>query len=207
MAFSFSEISTLLVFTSVTHTSSSKGLWRGVGEPLFSPNQKGTNEFVSGSHVAELIQHQKVVNYTATSMQWLPRPIYFGLLRPSTRISRGHTPPHGQTPSGPHTAAGTRRKEHAKTGRWNILIDAAATAAASTAAAASASTASLAASAIAAASAITADAASASTSAFAFAASRAAVATAASALLLSGAHRPTLIHGPSRLAGQTHTRL
>jgi hypothetical protein len=25
--------------------------------------------------------------------------------RPSTRISLGHTPPHGQTPSGPHTAA------------------------------------------------------------------------------------------------------
>eukprot|EP00964_Phaeocystis_antarctica_P035877 scaffold20513_cov62-Phaeocystis_antarctica.AAC.1 len=29
----------------------------------------------------------------------------FGLLRPSTRISRGHAPPHSQTPSGPHTAA------------------------------------------------------------------------------------------------------
>jgi hypothetical protein len=32
----------------------------GVGEPLFSPNQKGINEFVSGSHFAELIQHQKI---------------------------------------------------------------------------------------------------------------------------------------------------
>ena len=60
-------------------------------------------EFVSGSHVAELIQHQKVIDYTAT-YKWATTAI-FGLLRPSTRISRGHTPPHGRTPSGPHTAA------------------------------------------------------------------------------------------------------
>ena len=31
-----------------THDAHTKGLWRGVGEPLFSPNQKGINEFVSG---------------------------------------------------------------------------------------------------------------------------------------------------------------
>ena len=60
-------------------------------------------EFVSGSHVAELIQHQKVIDYTATYT--MATTAIFGLLRPSTRISRGHTPPHGQTPSGPHTAA------------------------------------------------------------------------------------------------------
>ena len=60
-------------------------------------------EFVSESHVAELIQHQKVIDYTAT-YKWATTAI-FGLLRPSTRITRGHTPPHGQTPSGPHTAA------------------------------------------------------------------------------------------------------
>ena len=60
-------------------------------------------EFVSESHVAELIQHQKVIDYTAT-YKWATTAI-FGLLRPSTRISLGHTPPHGQTPSGPHTAA------------------------------------------------------------------------------------------------------
>ena len=29
----------------------------------------------------------------------------FGLLRPSTRIPRGHAPPYGQTPPGPHPAA------------------------------------------------------------------------------------------------------
>ena len=80
-----------------------KGLWRGVGEPLFSPCQKGINEFVSGSHVAELIQHQKVIDYTATYKR--ATAAIFDLLRPSTRISLGHTPPHGQTPSGPHTAA------------------------------------------------------------------------------------------------------
>ena len=59
-----------------------KGLWRGVGEPLFSPCQKGINEFVNGSHVAELIQHQKVIDYTPT-IQWLPHSIstFFGLLR------------------------------------------------------------------------------------------------------------------------------
>ena len=60
-------------------------------------------EFVSGSHVAELIQHQKVIDYTATYT--MATTAIFGLLRPSTRISRGHTPPHGRTPSGPHTAA------------------------------------------------------------------------------------------------------
>ena len=60
-------------------------------------------EFVSGSHVAELIQHQKVIDYTATYT--MATTAIFGLLRPSTRITRGHTPPHGQTPSGPHTAA------------------------------------------------------------------------------------------------------
>ena len=46
-----------------------------MGEPLFSPNQKGIGlplksaliiEFVSESYVAELIQHQKVIDYTAT---------------------------------------------------------------------------------------------------------------------------------------------
>ena len=63
--------------------SGPKGLWRGVGEPLFSPCQKGINEFVGGSHVAELlIQHKKVIDYTAT-IQWLPHSIstFFGLLR------------------------------------------------------------------------------------------------------------------------------
>ena len=80
-----------------------KGLWRGVGEPLFSPCQKGINEFVSGSHVAELIQHQKVIDFTARIPMATTQ--HLDLLRPSTRISRGHTPPHGQTPSGPHTAA------------------------------------------------------------------------------------------------------
>ena len=60
-------------------------------------------EFVSESHVAELIQHQKVIDYTATYKR--ATTAIFGLLRPSTRISLGHTPPHGQTPSGPHTAA------------------------------------------------------------------------------------------------------
>jgi hypothetical protein len=78
-----------------------KGLWRGVGEPLFSPCQKGINEFVSGSHVAELIQHQKVIDYTAT-IQWLPHSIstFFG---PSTRISRAAATLH-------HTAK--RRLDH-----------------------------------------------------------------------------------------------
>ena len=52
-------------------------------------------EFVSESHVAELIQHQKVIDYTAT-YKWATTAI-FDLLRPSTRIRRGHTPRHGQT--------------------------------------------------------------------------------------------------------------
>ena len=71
---------------------SSKGLWRGVGEPLFSPCQKGINEFVSGSHVAELIQHQKVIDYTAT-IQWLPHSIstFFGLLRAFHAATLHHT--------------------------------------------------------------------------------------------------------------------
>ena len=70
----------------------SKGLWRGVGEPLFSPCQKGINEFVSGSHVAELIQHQKVIDYTAT-IQWLPHSIstFFGLLRAFHAATLHHT--------------------------------------------------------------------------------------------------------------------
>ena len=69
-----------------------KGLWRGVGEPLFSPNQKGINEFVGGSHVAELIQHQKVIDYTAT-IQWLPHSIstFFGLLRAFHAATLHHT--------------------------------------------------------------------------------------------------------------------
>ena len=69
-----------------------KGLWRGVGEPLFSPCQKGINEFVSGSHVAELIQHKKVIDYTAT-IQWLPHSIstFFGLLRAFHAATLHHT--------------------------------------------------------------------------------------------------------------------
>jgi hypothetical protein len=72
-----------------------KGLWRGVGEPLFSPNQKGINEFVGGSHVAELIQHQKVIDYTPT-IQWLPQPssaffANFGLLRAIHAATLHHT--------------------------------------------------------------------------------------------------------------------
>ena len=69
-----------------------KGLWRGVGEPLFSPCQKGINEFVNGSHVAELIQHQKVIDYTAT-IQWLPHSIstFFGLLRAFHAATLHHT--------------------------------------------------------------------------------------------------------------------
>ena len=86
------------------------GVVRGCGEGWashFSVHARKESaliiEFVSESHVAELIQHQKVIDYTAT-YKWATTAI-FGLLRPSTRISLGHTPPHGQTPSGPHTAA------------------------------------------------------------------------------------------------------
>ena len=38
--------------------------------------------------------------------RWLPHAsAIFDLLRPSTRIPRGHAPPYGQTPPGPHPAA------------------------------------------------------------------------------------------------------
>ena len=77
---------------SPNYVEACKGLWRGVGEPLFSPCQKGINEFVSGSHVAELIQHQKVIDYTAT-IQWLPHSIstFFGLLRAFHAATLHHT--------------------------------------------------------------------------------------------------------------------
>ena len=73
-------------------TRRDKGLWRGVGEPLLSPCQKGINEFVGGSHVAELIQHKKVIDYTAT-IQWLPHSIstFFGLLRAFHAATLHHT--------------------------------------------------------------------------------------------------------------------
>ena len=65
MAFSFSEISTLLVFTSVTHTSSStvRGCGEGWANHFSVQTTKGINEFVGGSHIAELRQHQKVIDY------------------------------------------------------------------------------------------------------------------------------------------------
>ena len=41
---------------------------------------------------------------------------FFGLLRPSTRVSRGHTPPRGQTPPGPHAAV--HRLAHGSIAAW-----------------------------------------------------------------------------------------
>ena len=63
-----------------------------MGEPLFSSYQKGINEFVGGSHVAELIQRQKVIDYTRT-IQWLPQPssAFFGLLRAFHAATLHHT--------------------------------------------------------------------------------------------------------------------
>jgi len=57
-------------------------LRRGVGEPLFNPCRKGINEFVGGSHVAELIQHQKVIDYTPTiQCATTASSAFLGLLR------------------------------------------------------------------------------------------------------------------------------
>eukprot|EP00964_Phaeocystis_antarctica_P041683 scaffold23837_cov47-Phaeocystis_antarctica.AAC.2 len=59
----------------------SKGLWRGAGERFFL-----------GSGQSQVF---------IALFPSLPRAStqrFFGLLRPSTRIARDHTPPHGQTP-------------------------------------------------------------------------------------------------------------
>ena len=49
-------------------------------------------EFVSGSHVAELIQHQKVIDYTATYKRAAT-----GNLRPSPAFYAHFTRPHSTT--------------------------------------------------------------------------------------------------------------
>ena len=72
-------------------------MWRGVGEPLFfSVHARKESaliiEFVSESHVAELIQHQKVIDYTAT-YKGLPQPssAFFDLLRAFHSATLHHT--------------------------------------------------------------------------------------------------------------------
>ena len=72
---------------------SDKGLWRGAGERFFL-----------GSGQSQLLKQITTMAFIFRP-QWLPHTAIFGLFRPSTRVSRGHAPPHGQTPSGPHTAA------------------------------------------------------------------------------------------------------
>ena len=72
-----------------------------MGEPLFSPYQKGINEFVGGSHVAELIQHQKVIDYSTNLIHSLHSNticgyhsifgLLFGLLRANHTATLHHT--------------------------------------------------------------------------------------------------------------------
>ena len=74
-----------------SRSAAAKGLWRGAGERFFRIR----------SIAASKTNNNNGLFFPAT----MAASAIFGLLRPSTRISRGHAPPHGQTPSGPHTAA------------------------------------------------------------------------------------------------------
>ena len=83
----------------------SKGVWRGWANHFSSHTRKESAliiEFVSGSHVAELIQQLIDIPLPQTNgYTTQPSSAIFGLLL-YTRISRGHSPSHGQTPSRPH---------------------------------------------------------------------------------------------------------
>ena len=69
-----------------------KGLWRGAGGRFF---------FRIRSIAASKSNNNNGLYFSAT----MATSAIFGLLRPSTRIPRGHAPPYGQTPPGPHPAA------------------------------------------------------------------------------------------------------
>ena len=84
----------------------SKGVWRGWANHFSSHTRKESAliiEFVSGSHVAELIQQLIDIPLPHTNGY---HTAIFGHLRPSIvyahLFSRGHSPSHGQTPSRPH---------------------------------------------------------------------------------------------------------
>jgi hypothetical protein len=72
-----------------------RGCGEGWANHFSVQTRKESMSFVGGSHVAELIQHQKVIDYTPT-IQWLPQPssaffANFGLLRAIHAATLHHT--------------------------------------------------------------------------------------------------------------------